>query len=452
MQKKFGIVFAVVFTGMIILNPAFAQSEIPSWVKNSAGWWADDAIDDQSFAQGIDFLMKEGLLKTSTIPDEFPSHLKTDSKNWADDVISDKEYLLILENWIEDNNQESVKEIVSSPSSSNLESLTGNQRFESIKHGIEFSVPEGWFLQELDKMEEDSPDVVAVGPKIGGMSPVISLTVKQTSQRTLDEIISENTEKLRQEVESGNLEIISQKNIIVNGNQAHATDAKGIFSTNGKNFDVKFIEVIIYDSEKFYTLAYSNSVNNFDSQFPRFEEAVDSFEILAKNRVYDLESEVASVNDNELLFDAFPFLRIYEDLIVEKPNKIQEKNQSEKTISEKQLKEAIINDPLYDIVFDPVVVRQAEKGILLSQKAFKVVLDQCNSIESYSDYLVLVDGLALVQDEVVQALEEINDAMISLELSGYDNHHTIGPLIKETRQLAGDAGNCIIDVQNKYGN
>lgn len=117
-----------------------------------------------------------------------------------------------------------------------------------------------------------------------------------------------------------------------------------------------------------------------------------------------------------------------------------------------ELKDSVINDPLYDVVFDPVVVRQAEKGILLSQKAFKGVLDQCNSIESYSDYLVFAGGLALVQDEVVQALEEINDAMISLELSGYDSHHIIGPLIKETRQLAEDAGNCIIDVQNKYDN
>ena len=36
---------------------------IPSWIKNNAGWWADGTIDDNSFIQGIQFLIKEGILK-----------------------------------------------------------------------------------------------------------------------------------------------------------------------------------------------------------------------------------------------------------------------------------------------------------------------------------------------------------------------------------------------------
>jgi len=312
MQKKLGIIFTVAFAVIVILNPVFADSEIPSWVKNNAGWWADGSIDDISFAQGIQFLMKEGLLKTNEIPDEFPLYLKSDSKNWADETISDKEYLLILENWIEDNNQESVKEIVSSSSSPYLEPSDDSQKYQSTKHGIEFSVPEGWFLQELDKMEKDSPDVVAVGSKIGGMSPVISLTVKQTNQRTLNDLITENTEKLRQEVESGNLEILSQKKIVVNGNQVHVTDAKGVFSSDGKKFDVKFKEVMIYDSEKFYTLAYSNSVNNFDSQLPRFEEAVNSFKILSKSTDTIVDNTVLLSNPSSSNVESF---ETYQDQI-----------------------------------------------------------------------------------------------------------------------------------------
>ena len=38
---------------------------------------------------------------------------------------------------------------------------TGNQNFESTKHEIAFSVPEGWLLQQYDETEEDYPDVVA---------------------------------------------------------------------------------------------------------------------------------------------------------------------------------------------------------------------------------------------------------------------------------------------------
>ena len=36
---------------------------IPSWIKNNAGWWADGSIDDNSFVQGIQYLIKEGIMK-----------------------------------------------------------------------------------------------------------------------------------------------------------------------------------------------------------------------------------------------------------------------------------------------------------------------------------------------------------------------------------------------------
>ena len=36
---------------------------VPSWVKNTAGWWADDQIDDQEFIKAIQFLIKNGISK-----------------------------------------------------------------------------------------------------------------------------------------------------------------------------------------------------------------------------------------------------------------------------------------------------------------------------------------------------------------------------------------------------
>ena len=35
---------------------------IPSWIKNNAGWWAEGSIDDESFVGGIQFLIKEGIM------------------------------------------------------------------------------------------------------------------------------------------------------------------------------------------------------------------------------------------------------------------------------------------------------------------------------------------------------------------------------------------------------
>ena len=42
-----------------------SSNEIPVWIKNNAGWWADGSIDDSSFVQGIQFLVQEGLMKIS---------------------------------------------------------------------------------------------------------------------------------------------------------------------------------------------------------------------------------------------------------------------------------------------------------------------------------------------------------------------------------------------------
>ncbi|MDC0173621.1 hypothetical protein OAI55_01100 [Nitrosopumilus sp.] len=42
-----------------------SSSEIPVWIKNNAGWWADGSIDDSSFVQGIQFLVQEGFMKIS---------------------------------------------------------------------------------------------------------------------------------------------------------------------------------------------------------------------------------------------------------------------------------------------------------------------------------------------------------------------------------------------------
>jgi len=36
--------------------------EVPLWVKNTAGWWADDKISDSEFLSGIYFLIENGLL------------------------------------------------------------------------------------------------------------------------------------------------------------------------------------------------------------------------------------------------------------------------------------------------------------------------------------------------------------------------------------------------------
>ena len=35
---------------------------IPDWVRNNAGWWSEGLISDEDFANGIQYLIKEGII------------------------------------------------------------------------------------------------------------------------------------------------------------------------------------------------------------------------------------------------------------------------------------------------------------------------------------------------------------------------------------------------------
>ncbi len=52
----------------IIASGATQDKElnIPSWIKQNAGWWAEGQIGDSDFVQGIQFLIKKGIMKIQT--------------------------------------------------------------------------------------------------------------------------------------------------------------------------------------------------------------------------------------------------------------------------------------------------------------------------------------------------------------------------------------------------
>ena len=76
------------------------ETLIPTWIKSNAGWWAEDAIDDQSFLQGIEFLIKHGILEipftvqeNNSNSDKIPSWIKSNAGWWADGTISETEFV-----------------------------------------------------------------------------------------------------------------------------------------------------------------------------------------------------------------------------------------------------------------------------------------------------------------------------------------------------------------------
>ena len=45
-----------------IENESQDEIDIPEWIKTNAGWWATGQIDDITFAIGIEYLIKIGLI------------------------------------------------------------------------------------------------------------------------------------------------------------------------------------------------------------------------------------------------------------------------------------------------------------------------------------------------------------------------------------------------------
>jgi len=76
-----------------------SQHQIPSWIKNNAGWWADDKIDNNSFIQGIQFLIKENIMSipstqhSATGSHEIPSWIKNNAGWWASGKIDDNSFV-----------------------------------------------------------------------------------------------------------------------------------------------------------------------------------------------------------------------------------------------------------------------------------------------------------------------------------------------------------------------
>jgi len=96
----------VVLTGKedsisILKKGILAQGAIPSWIKNNAGWWSEDQIEDSDFVLGIQFLINEGIIilppttpgSTSDLSDEIPSWIKNNAGWWAKGVITDSDFV-----------------------------------------------------------------------------------------------------------------------------------------------------------------------------------------------------------------------------------------------------------------------------------------------------------------------------------------------------------------------
>ena len=72
---------------------------VPTWVKNTAGWWADGTIGDSEFITGLQFLIKNNIIEIDSVQatedkvQAIPTWVKNTAGWWAENKIPDKEFL-----------------------------------------------------------------------------------------------------------------------------------------------------------------------------------------------------------------------------------------------------------------------------------------------------------------------------------------------------------------------
>lgn len=160
----------------------------------------------------------------------------------------------------------------------------GSQRFESQEHRFAFSAPAGWLLQEPSGTDLGTPNVVAVGPKNGILDPFISITVEDTNQRTADEVFTQISAAIDELEAAELLDVASREEITIGDHRAHVVVADTI---SDDVIETRFHQVLVYGSDKTYTITYANGLDDFNSQLPAFQAALDSFEILSESPIPD---------------------------------------------------------------------------------------------------------------------------------------------------------------------
>lgn len=114
MNQRLFLVVGVLSVGLILgflLTVSAQENLIPSWIKNTAGWWSEDAVSDSDFISSMQWLMDNKILQV----------LNTEDSEWkieADKLYKENQQLKAEINVLQNDLIELLKE--------NTESLTGN--------------------------------------------------------------------------------------------------------------------------------------------------------------------------------------------------------------------------------------------------------------------------------------------------------------------------------------
>ena len=176
--------------------------------------------------------------------------------------------------------------------------------YKSMNHGIQFQYPLGWNVQEPPKTHEHSPDIVVLGPQVSKIPDSLTITVSNTEGKTFDQLKTEKINRLQPHVNAGDLDLkytgtdqVSGRDIFIIHAQGSLINKSPDTFTPDQIVNIGFVEALIYDTPKYYTISISSDrLDQFDQQIENLEKAVYTFAILD-----DKQTSIAAEEDGGCL-------------------------------------------------------------------------------------------------------------------------------------------------------
>lgn len=91
---------ALALASALLASGSAAHAEVPSWIRDNAGYWADGVLDDRAFLDGMAYLVERGVVE---VPDvdaraaegdgSVPPWIKSNAALWASGQIGDSDFL-----------------------------------------------------------------------------------------------------------------------------------------------------------------------------------------------------------------------------------------------------------------------------------------------------------------------------------------------------------------------
>jgi len=152
------------------------KSEVPDWLKNNAGWWAEGKISEGEFLNGLEYLISKKIIKlsdtivTNNSSDKVPSWIKNNAGWWSQNQISDDDFIKGIEHLVneglihvehENIHSDKTSAIISSKTGATIQSSDGKLTLEfpagAVSEEVKVSV-------KIISHEEFSMDVEELDP------------------------------------------------------------------------------------------------------------------------------------------------------------------------------------------------------------------------------------------------------------------------------------------------